>query len=273
MAPAPPVPPAPVTGSIVVLASIQGEDPDPDGFEVRVDEGAPRTVTSESQAVFADLTPGPHFVRMDGIATNCELSDANPRTVFVVAREVTTVVASVDCLARGTGAIRVHVIRGFDRFGLVIGDSSVVNTTDGRIVVTRLRAGVHWVRLLLDTGACALDGSTPNPRPVSVVEGRYTDLYFFVYCPLAVRVTTTGLGQPTGYTAWIEEVGDFYCYMSCFGQSVNATGDVNFSLTPALEYDVSLRGVPSNCTASPAMHRVAILAGTRTVAEFVVRCS
>ena len=265
------VPPVPVTGSIVVLASIHGKDPDPDGFQVRVDEGSPRTITSESRALFADMTPGEHTVRVDGIAANCALTDPNPRTVFVVAREVTTVVVTVDCLARGTG-IRVHVSRGFDRFGLVIGDSIVVYTTDGRIVVG-LPAGVHWVRLLLDAGACALDGSTPNPRPVSVMEGRYTDAYFFVYCPLVVRVTTTGPNQPAGYSAWIAQVDDFYCYSSCFGHRVDATGDVNFSLTPDLEYDVSLREVPSNCTASPAIHRVAILAGTRTVAEFVVRCS
>jgi hypothetical protein len=268
---APPVlpTPAPVTGSVLVLAVIEGKDLDPDGFVVRVDGGEPRTVSNAQSALFADLAPGSHSVQAEGIAENCMLREPNPYLMIVAAGEIRTVVINVDCLTHGTGAVRVRVNRGFERFGISIGDS-VVNTTDGTILVTDLAPGPYAVQLHLDPGECTMHGE--NPTMTSVVAGRIKEISFVLLCVLTVKVTTLGANQPAGYTAYIEQVGDYYCEASCYGMFVNATGAIEFELSPVWEYRVTLRNVPPNCTAMPAEHKIAVPPRERATLTFAVTC-
>ncbi|MCI0432291.1 MAG: hypothetical protein L0271_01390 [Gemmatimonadetes bacterium] len=268
-APVRPTAPAPRTGSIEIVLTIVGKDVDPDGFIVRVDDGSPRIVTHGSRVVFADLAPGAYTVRVEGIAENCTLRERNPYRTAITAGQVRTIFFNADCLTHGTGAIRVRTSQGFEHFGVIIGES-VVNTTAGVLEVTELLPGGHFVQLLVDPGACALSGE--NPRSTTVVAGRITEVHFFLFCFLTVDVKTTGTNQPASFSACIAMLDTYYDYGEVC-EFVSANGTTRFEVSPGWEYRISLRGVPSNCTASPAAHTVAVPTRDQGFAAFAVACS
>lgn len=270
-APPPPPPPGPVLGTIGVSVSLSGRDLDTDGFTVQLDDGPQLALTAQSPVFYSDVAQGQHTVRLAGVALNCEVDGPMAYGVDVSpgAGLHPTVRFEVVCMTHGTGRLRVFVHRGFSPFGVSVAEGPVV-TAAGTLLVSELLPGTHDVRLVLDTGACTLDG--PNPRPATVTAGRTTFVGFFVYCDLVVSVNTTGENRPAGYTAYIEQPDDFYCYEACYGLSVNATGTVAFIVFPATEYRISLRGVPQNCTAAPASHSVTIPAGGKGTAAFAVSC-
>jgi Tol biopolymer transport system component len=76
-----PAPPA--TGAIEVAVATSGSDLDPDGYTALVDPGGSQTAELTGVTTFQGLVPGPHAVRLDGIADNCSVKPANPRTVEV----------------------------------------------------------------------------------------------------------------------------------------------------------------------------------------------
>ncbi|MCI0432293.1 MAG: hypothetical protein L0271_01400 [Gemmatimonadetes bacterium] len=358
---APVLPPEPATGSIIAATTVTGEDIDMDGFDIRVDDGSPRTVTQGSAVVFAGLAPGPHTVSVDHVASNCALSDANPRTVTVVANEATGVLIRANCQARVTpGSIRVLVVTpGFSSFGAAVGAGGIVQAVAGTVVFTNLAPGIHSVALHISAGVCTIDG--PNPRQVSVTGGRTTDVPFSLTCPqtgsirvqvvtpgfpafgaglgagavvhavggtvhftnlapgvysvtliidpgactvdglnprqasvkvgqttdvpfsltcpvqtgsLEINVTTTGTNQPSGYMVRIGEAGDHYCYSgACQDGQVSANGAVRFDGLPAVAHYVSLY-LPGNCTASPVFYESVVVEANRIAhAPFAVTCN
>lgn len=272
---APPPPPAPAVGSIVVAARITGQDTDTDGIDVRVDGGVAQTIGDGAAVLFPDLAPATHTVSVDGVAANCVLSGESSRTVTVAAGENTAVVFAVTCLARVNGGMRVRVLTpGFDSFGAVLGAGPVKNARDGTVLFTDVAPGVHSVLLHIDAGACLING--PNPQPGLVTAGHVTDVSFFLACPgrsLAVSVTTTALNPPGAYSVYIVQSDDAYCYLgTCLGGFVNPTGSIRFDDLSLVDYYVTLRGVPGNCTATPGYQTVRILADSQAHVAFAVSC-
>jgi hypothetical protein len=270
--PPPPPPPAPqpLVGTITVGAFVTGRDLDPDGFTVQLDDGPPMPLTSQTSVTFRNVVPDVHIVRLDGVAPNCEVNSPNPwRQAFsFVDGPTASVRFEVLCMTHGTGRLRVYVSRGFDDFAVSIDDGPVLRAGGGSLDVTDVAEGAHSVRLFLDTGECALD--TPSTQSSTVTAGRTTFVGFSAYCALVVSVTTTGENRPSGYTAYLEDY-DWYCYW-CTGKTVSATDTVTFSVLPANAYRLSLRGVPQNCTASPARDSVVVPAGGSGRVSFGVAC-
>lgn len=273
-------PPASANGTIVVVAAATGNDVDPDGFDVRVNNGPPRRVASGSAVVFADMPPGPHSVSIEDVAPNCVLRDDSPRTVTVVPREHTAIVFSLHCQNRLTsGALRVVIATpGFGTFGVALDMAPPVNASNGKVLFTDLLPGTYLLRLDVKAGDCTVDGL--NPRSASVAAGRITDVAFTLSCPnpgrsIVVGVSTTGNNQPRSYSVRIQESSDHYCYYyTCQFKTVDANGAVRFDDLSTVNHYVQLESIPLNCTAQPTYHDgVAVLADRGAQVTFAVHCT
>src|SRR5207245_4187733 len=76
----------PTTGDLTVTTNTSGSDLDPDGYTVTVDQAASQPIaTTSGSATFPGLPAGNHSVLLSGVASNCTVTGANPRTVNVVA--------------------------------------------------------------------------------------------------------------------------------------------------------------------------------------------
>jgi hypothetical protein len=96
LAPAPPT-----TGAIevTVLTESASVDVDPDGYTLSVDGGSSQAVGVNATVTIGALSTGTHRLRLDGLAANCSVSGANPRSVDVIADERASPVSfSVTCV-------------------------------------------------------------------------------------------------------------------------------------------------------------------------------
>jgi alpha-tubulin suppressor-like RCC1 family protein/uncharacterized protein YjdB len=71
------------TGDLEVLASTSGEDLDPDGYIVTVDDTHIQPIAVTGTVTFVDLASGEHAVELTNVAANCAVTGDNPRTVNV----------------------------------------------------------------------------------------------------------------------------------------------------------------------------------------------
>ncbi|HYU88974.1 MAG TPA: hypothetical protein VE966_00920 [Gemmatimonadales bacterium] len=84
-------------GSLTVNTSTTGSNLDPDGYTVVIDGGAASQQIATNGSVTFTGPAGDHQVALSGVATNCTVSGANPRTVTVPAGGTTTTTFSVSC--------------------------------------------------------------------------------------------------------------------------------------------------------------------------------
>src|SRR5437868_3253210 len=95
--------PPPQTGNLTVTASTTGSDLDPDGYTVTVDGGATSQPIATNGSVSFTGPAGDHTVALSGVAANCSVSGANPRTVTVPSGGTVSTTFSVTCAATGGG--------------------------------------------------------------------------------------------------------------------------------------------------------------------------
>jgi len=97
----------PRTGAIAVWVWTVGDtiDRDHDGYALSVDGGPPHALSINASLRIANISPGNHLVRLDGLAANCSVSGTNPRTAELLANYV-DVVFLVSCVAN-TGSMHV----------------------------------------------------------------------------------------------------------------------------------------------------------------------
>jgi len=95
--------PPPQTGNLTVNTSTSGSNLDPDGYTVTVDGGAASQPIATNGSVSFTGPAGDHTVALSGVAANCSVSGANPRTVTVPSGGTTSTTFSVSCAATGGG--------------------------------------------------------------------------------------------------------------------------------------------------------------------------
>jgi hypothetical protein len=98
----PAAPPSTPVGviEITVLTESASVDVDPDGYTLSIDDGPSQGVGVNATVTISALSTGKHLVRLDGLAPNCSVSGANPRSVDVIADQRTSPVSfSVSCVA------------------------------------------------------------------------------------------------------------------------------------------------------------------------------
>jgi Tol biopolymer transport system component len=72
-----------VTGSVTVTATTTGADAALDGYTVQVDAAVPRALTTNGTVTVDGLGAGSHSVSVGGVASNCSVGGANPRSISV----------------------------------------------------------------------------------------------------------------------------------------------------------------------------------------------
>lgn len=92
-------PMVPEVGTLEVVVETTGEDIDPDGYTVDLDDGAETEDVETSDELSFEVDAGSHTVELTGIADNCAVDGDNPVTVTVDDDETETVAFDVTCEA------------------------------------------------------------------------------------------------------------------------------------------------------------------------------
>src|SRR4026209_2968297 len=89
--------PPPTTGTLQVTTTTTGDDPDPDGYTVRLDGGEGQPIGVAATIERSELEPrADHTLLLEGLAPNCSVEE-NPRTVPITAGQTTTSTFAVVC--------------------------------------------------------------------------------------------------------------------------------------------------------------------------------
>jgi hypothetical protein len=230
--------PQSTTGTIQVITSTTGPDPDPDGYTVTIEQatlniGVNDTIISGS--VPADST---YLVTLGDLAANCMLSGSNPRETDTVRANSTTTIQFDITSTAITGAIEVTTVTaGSDLdndYRLVVDgtDTIVVSTasTDpdtGSVTITGLTAGDHTVQLIDVAGNCSILGS--NPQTVAVQVGDTTQALFLINCGASVApnaiVFSSSKGTAGNNEIWVmDTLGMNITQLTSFGLGQDAYG-------------------------------------------------
>ncbi len=177
------------TGSLTVTTATSGAsgDLDPDGYTVSVDGGAASQPIPDNGSVTFTGPAGDHTVALSGVAANCSVGGANPRTVTVPSGGTVSTTFSVTCAATGggTGSLTVTTSTtgsNLDPDGYTItidGSFSQPIATNGSVTFTG-PSGDHSLALSAVASNCSVSGA--NPRTVTVPSGGTTTTTFSVSC-------------------------------------------------------------------------------------------
>src|SRR5213079_2065576 len=177
------------TGSLSVTTATSGAsgDLDPDGYTVSVDGGAASQPIPDNGSVTFTGPAGDHTVALSGVAGNCSVSGANPRTVTVPSGGTVSTMFSVSCAPTGggTGSLTVTTSTtgsNLDPDGYTItidGSFSQPIATNGSVTFTG-PSGDHTLALSGVAGNCTVGGA--NPRTVTVPSGGTATTTFSVSC-------------------------------------------------------------------------------------------
>src|SRR5438128_1247553 len=218
-------PSSPGTGSLTVTTATSGAsgDLDPDGYTVSVDGGAASQPIATNGSVTFTGPAGDHSIALTGVATNCTVSGANPRTVTVPAGGTASTTFSVSCAPTGptTGSLSVTTATSgasgdLDPDGYTAtldGTTSRAIGINASVTFTGLTPGSHSVVLSGVAGNCTVSGGTS--RTVSVTAGSTASTSYSVSCApsspgtgsLTVTTATSGASgdlDPDGYTVSLD---------------------------------------------------------------------
>jgi hypothetical protein len=179
------------SGSLTIVASTSGDFLD-DGYLVSVDGGAETTLGIRDSILIPGLSIGAHQVRLGGVAANCTVAGANPRSATMLPEGLGRVEFVVVCAPPPpltlvvTLSTQVISWPGFSgRFAIVVdGGQEQPIPANGSITITPLQAGVHSVLLKLP-GSCGVGGFTgdhTNPKTVTITPDRAAFVRFEVLC-------------------------------------------------------------------------------------------
>ncbi|HSH76586.1 MAG TPA: hypothetical protein VLA09_12930 [Longimicrobiales bacterium] len=269
-----------------VQVTTTGDAPDPDGY-VAVVDGDPalsKAVATNGSVTFEGLAAGAHWVKLSGLADNCDVVDGpRVRTVTVTADGVVQVAFRVNCEAPPVrwGSLLVEVRTTGpdpDLDGYTISLDDLVTRTvgpNGAVTFERLAVRDHTVELGGIVERCTVQGATR--RTVSVDEGLTTQVTFVIDCRdgpppqpgwVVVQAITTGSGSTGGvYTVAVDG-------SAASTKSVSANGSVVFEDVAPGEHTVLLRGLPTGCTLTvPNPQAVTVPAGGVVDVVFTVSCA
>src|SRR5436853_911515 len=264
-------PPPPTTGDLTVTTSTSGPNP-PSGYTVTVDGGQSRNLGLNTSTTYTGLTATSHTVQLNGIPTNCSVSEANPQTVTVPAGSTAQATFTITCAAL-TGDLTVSTSTSGPnpprRYTVTVdGGQSRSLGLNTSTTYTGLTATNHTVQLNGIPTNCSV--SEANPQTVTVPAGGTAQASFTITCAaltgdLTVSTSTSGPDQPSGYTVSVTGGGS---------QTIGATGRDPFTGLATGSHTVTLSEVPSNCSVSGGTSQtVTVTAGGTATAGFTISCT
>src|SRR2546429_18439 len=94
-----------LTGSLAVTTSTTGPNA-PSGYTVTVDRSQSRNIGPSDNVTYTSLATGNHAVQLNGVPSNCTVSEANPQTVTVPPGGSATAAFTITC-TQLTGSVTV----------------------------------------------------------------------------------------------------------------------------------------------------------------------
>jgi hypothetical protein len=177
----------PRTGSVRASNTTTGSDPDPDGYSVSVDGGAPRTMGTNGGTLFSSLSIGTHSVGLveSSVAPNCTVTSANPQSAGVTSGDTTAVDFSVSCVPNVGSITATTSARGKKRppnFSVSLdgGPGHTIKADKGKYTFSDVPVGTHTIALAVPS-QCTVTSS--NPQGVDVSFDQTTTVSFKVDCP------------------------------------------------------------------------------------------
>jgi hypothetical protein len=180
----------PVDGILAVSTATSGDDPDPDGFQLRID-GVDSLALPPSGTAELDLSPGRHMVQLFGVAEHCSVTPESSVEVEIVAGRTAPLAFQVSCPR--TGARITTTTTGLDLdpdgYGVMVdgGDRGAI-ASNGTMFI-RLVPGSQTVSLAGLASNCAFEG--PGTRSVTIVTAQVASIEFVVVC--------TAVRPPSGF--------------------------------------------------------------------------
>jgi hypothetical protein len=174
----------PAVGRLILHTVTTGEEVDPDGYTMRVDEGEPVALAANGTVETAGLTAGDHQVEIGDIASHCHETPSNPLAFAIEEDQTTEITFEVVCLAPNA----VLQIRTFtsgsgpevDGFVVRVDGSESRSILPTGAVALTVTPGEHEVLLDEVPVECAVAGD--NPRVVTVEPDDVETVTFVVAC-------------------------------------------------------------------------------------------
>src|SRR5690348_5793302 len=270
-------------GGIAVSIAWTGVDIDAEEYLVSVDDGTARPLGLGGAVTIAGLAAGDHTVRLTGVASNCTVGGANPKTVTVVFGQTAFMSFPVTCVA-GVGGFRVTAVTtgseidpdGYTVVVMTTGEESEVISSqeigaNASVTFAGLRVGTYTAYLTGVAPNCTV--AEPAQPSIRVRADGTADLTFTMRCLAtgSLRVTNATSGpdaDPDGYAVHIQG-GRFS------GQVGLATGGA--ATVPSLlvgSYSAVLEGLAENCDpVGPDTVRVEVVAQTTATIALDVACT
>jgi hypothetical protein len=256
--------------TLEITVTTSGDEPDADGYTIQIDAESARPVPPSEILRHRDVSPGDHTVYVGGVADNCEVQGANPRTISVPPEGTTAITIEVVCTAR-TGRLLVTTLtRGPSPYpsSHTIAVDGVERTAidTGRVLIGGIAPGRHEVQLRGVGAHCTAQG---NPRTLTVKAVEVTLVTFFVNCVSArgfLEITTSMRGQRNSFDLTYRVDGGRLKRLGSSGTLVEVLN--------AGTHLVELLNVPEGCRVlGPNPRSVEVLAGGGVRLNFTIHCA
>lgn len=262
-------------GSIAIVVSMTGPEPDSDGFGLAIDQVPSVKVVADTTLYFTGLLVGSHTLHLTGLAVNCSMRPLDLGLVEVAANDTTLVPVAIECLAT-TGALEISdhtegplgpgppyywsYVNGEFMGLFYIGTPRTIDSLPPGATVVSLD-------LLRNLDNC----TTADSIRANVVAGQVTHVVFDVVCvvnwgDVYINVPTTGPNQPPLLTFQIDDGT-----MWSAGTSPNSSFGLPF--VKAGPHTITISGVTSNCTLDgPTTRDIDVPVDADLAVDFVISC-
>jgi hypothetical protein len=257
------------TSTLEIMVVTSGDEADADGYTVQVDNQSSRAIGPSDVFQDREITPGDHTIYVGGVAANCRVEGANPRTVSVPAQGTISITIRVLCgvrLGSVLVGIRTHGPATYPAPYIVAIDGVEAAAVDtGRVLLENVNPGPHVIELRRVPEHCTAHG---NHFRITVRPAEITAVEIFVSCvglhgTLVITTLASGLHLPDNFIYTVD------------GKRPTpiAPVDAHTLAVNSGDHAVELLQVPTNCSVQqPNPNPVHVPPGGRGQVIFTIRC-
>jgi YVTN family beta-propeller protein len=123
---------APGSAALRLTTFTIGADADPDGYSFSLDGNPSSSIGVSESLTLTGLAQGEHSLHLSGLAQNCSLTGANPRTITLAVNQTIEVILTVSCavlpVAHPAGVVARTVPLSGGPYGVAVASSGVAYT-------------------------------------------------------------------------------------------------------------------------------------------------